>query len=236
MKNRTKVSGWAAASLILGLSSFLVFALAPAAIITGCVALRRIRRSPGVLKGVPLAAGGVSAAFLAMVFAALMAADGRFNYCSFNIPTDSMAPTIKARSRIVADLGAYRAKDPARGDIVVYELLRNGKRRLMCKRIVGLPGEEVEIRSGKVFSNGLAIDVPGLPKGVVYLNAGSFGKAGEAAKVPAGAYYTLGDNPQASFDSRQHGPLDRRDIKGKYLFAYRGLNGIIMGNKERSGR
>ena len=84
-----------------------------------------------------------------------------------------------------------------------------------------MPGEEVEIRDGKVYINGAPAEIPGLPKDTVYLNGGNFGKAGQALKIPDRFYYVLGDNPQTSFDSRQHGALDGRDIKGKYLFKYK---------------
>jgi len=134
-----------------------------------------------------------------------------------------MSPTIKAKERIAVDLAAYKTKNPVRGDIVVYELLDKGRRRLMCKRIIGLPGEEVEIRDGKACVNGAPVEIPGLPAGVIYPNKGNFGRPGQAIKLPDGFYYVLGDNPAESFDSRQHGAIDSRDIKGKFIFAYKGL-------------
>ena len=218
-----KLSRWAVCSLAFGILSFLAFPLIPIAIITGLVALYKIRRSPGALRGTPFAIAGIAAGFVAIVFAVVVIANYEMYYRAFKIPAASMLPTIKPKERIMVDMKAYTLKDPGRGDIVVYELLDKGKRRLMCKRVAGLPGEEIEIRSGKVYIDGAPTEIPSLPKDVAYLNDGEFGRAGQSVKIPDGFYYVLGDNPSARFDSRQHGPLDRKDIKGKYIFAYKGF-------------
>ena len=223
MGGSAKVSKLAVSGLVLGIASFFVFILAPLAIVVGFAALYKINSSTGSLKGIPFAFAGLVIGFVALAFAGFMILHYDMHYRSFKVPTASMFPTIKSKERIVADLLAYKTKAPGRGDIVVYELLDKGKRRLMCKRTVGLPGEEIEIRSGKVYINGLTTDIPELPAGTTYSNAGDFGKAGQPVRIPEGFYYVLGDNPAASFDSRQHGPVDGRDIKGKYIFAYRGL-------------
>ncbi|MFA6321740.1 MAG: signal peptidase I [Candidatus Omnitrophota bacterium] len=222
-----KLSKLALLSLVSGVLSFLVFILSPIAIVSGLAALYMIVRSKASLKGKALAVCGISAGFAAIAFTCFMMLGYGTHYKSFRVPTASMSPTIKAKERMIVDLKAYREKDPARGDIVTYELLSNGKRRLMCKRIVGLPGEEVEIRSGRIFINGVMTEVSGLPASVVYVNAGKFGKAGECIKVPDYFYYMLGDDPPQSYDSRQHGPVDRRDINGKYVFAYRWFDSKI---------
>jgi len=226
MNDPLKLSRWAVCSLALGISSFAAFILIPAAMVTGLIAISKIRQSSGSLKGTPLAALAILTSVIALIFAGLVFVNGQFSCRSFRIPTDSMSPAIKSKEHIVVDWAAYKTKDPARGDIIVYELLGNDKRRLMCKRIVGLPGEDVEIRSGKAYINGAPAEIPGLQRGTLYLNSGEFGKAGQSVKVPDGSYYLLGDNPPESFDSRQHGPVDRRDIKGKYLFAYKGLGSL----------
>ena len=221
MKKIAKLSGWAVASLILGLLGFFTFIAIPAAIALGLFSLYKIKRSAGLLRGTRFAVAGTAIGFAALAFSGFIFAKYELHYRPFRIPTASMSPAIKSKEWILADLAAYKNEKPQRGDIVIYELLDKGKRRLMCKRIVGLPGEEVEIRSGKVFINGTAAEIPGLSNGVIYLNAGKFGVAGEAVKVPEEAYYVLGDNSSVSFDSRQHGPVDRRDVKGRHLFVHK---------------
>ena len=204
----------AVVSVVLGLASFLVFILAPFAIAAGLYALRRIGRSSGSLKGRRIAISGIiiGAAGLVFIFFAML---GHGTYRSFRVPTVSMQPTIKSKERIAADLKAYKTKDPARGDIVIYEIIDKGKRRMMCKRIVGLPGEDVEIKAGGIYVNGVLTEIPGLPGEVSYVNSGEFGKEGQPVKVPGDSYYLLGDNPSRSFDSRQHGPVSKKDIMGK---------------------
>lgn len=223
LKGSARLSMLAVCSLLLGILGFAVFLLIPVAIITGAIASRKIKHSSGSLRGRPAAITGIIAGFAALVFAAFVIIGNELSYRSFKVPTDSMAPAIKAKERILVDLKAYDLKKPLRGDVVVYELLSNGKRRLMCKRVVGLPGEEVEIRSGEVFIDSAPTHIPNLPAGVIYFNGGNFGKTGEPFKVPGGTYYVLGDNPADSFDSRQHGAVDKKDIKGRYLFSYKGL-------------
>ena len=222
-----KLSRWAVCSLAFGILSFLAFPLIPIAIITGLVALYKIRCSSGALKGTPFAIAGIAVGSIAIIFAVFIITNYEMHYRAFKIPAASMLPTIKPKERIMVDMKAYNAKYPVRGDIIVYELLAKGKRRLMCKRIAGLPGEEIEIRSGKVYINGAPTEIPGLPKDAAYLNDGEFGRIGQPVKIPDGFYYVLGDNPSASFDSRQHGPLDRKDIKGKYVFCYKSLKDIM---------
>ncbi len=223
MKTPARLSKLAACSLIFGIFSFVLFILIPAAIVIGLAALYNIRRSSGSLKGTPLAVSGITASFITLIFAGLVIINDQVHYRSFKVPTASMSPTIESKERIAVDLAAYKTKNPARGDIIVYELPDNGKRRLMCKRVVGLPGEEVEIRDGKAFINGAPMKIPGLSENAVYLNGGNFGKAGQAVKIQDGFYYVLGDNPSMSFDSRQHGAIGIRDIEGKSVFAYKGL-------------
>ncbi|MFA5143921.1 MAG: signal peptidase I [Candidatus Omnitrophota bacterium] len=211
----------------MGISSLILFILIPITIITGSIALYKIKRSRGSLKGVSLALCGVITALIALVITGRVILNYELPYRLFKVPVASMSPTIKPKERIVADLAAYKSKEPARGDIVIYEIIDKDKRKLMCKRIAALPGEEVEIRSGCLYADGLPVRIPGLPEGVSFQNAGDFGKAGELFKVPSGSYYVLGDNPPVSRDSRQHGSVARREIKGKYVFSYNGLAGII---------
>jgi len=217
----SKPSKLALFSLVSGALSFFVFVFSPIAIAVGLAAIYRIRRSAGSLRGRTLAISGLALGVAAFVFSAFVMLGYGTHYKSFKVPAASMSPTIKAKERIVVDLKAYRVTNPARGDIVTYEILNKGKRRLSCKRIVGLSGEEVEIRSGKIYINGAVIDIPGLPKTVEYINSGDFGEVGKPIKVPDGFYYVLGDNSPQSFDSRQHGPIDKKDIYGKFVFAYK---------------
>lgn len=221
--DENRVKNTAITSLILASLSFLIFFLAPVAIVIGFVALGKAERVSGSLNGKRVAIAGIVLGFLAIISFVFVVLSQHANYRPFKVPSASMSPTIKPKERIMVDLKAYSRHGPDRGDVVIYESFENDKRKLTCKRIVGLPGEELEIRGGKIYIDGMAVAMPGLPEEVVYVNGGEFGESGKPVKIPGDFYYVLGDNPAVSKDSRQHGPVDRRDIKGKYLFAYKAL-------------
>jgi signal peptidase I len=157
------------------------------------------------------------------------------------VPTGSMKPTIIEGDRIFVNKLAYdlripfthisihRFADPGRGDIVVFDSKAAGMR--LVKRVVGLPGDIVEMRDNRVTINGVAArysDVertPGAifavesyggmahrielaPDGPGYLS--SFGPV----RVPEGRYLVLGDNRDDSADSRVHGFVPREEIVG----------------------
>ncbi len=221
--NDDRVRKTAVTSLVLSALSFLIFFLAPIAIIAGFAALYKAARISGSANSKRIALAGIILGFLAVISFVFVVLGQHANYRPFLVPSASMSPTIKPKERIMVDLKAYSRRGPDRGDIVIYESFENAKRKLTCKRVVALPGEELEIRDGKVYIDGMAVTIPGLPKEVVYINSGEFGERGEPVKIPDGFYYVLGDNPVISKDSRQHGPVESSDIKGKYLFTYTGL-------------
>lgn len=144
-------------------------------------------------------------------------------YRAFKLPSASMVPSIRENEGIMVDRKAYAARTPQRGDIIVFEFEQEGKKTLECKRVVGLPAESVEIKEGRIYINGVLTLIPELPAGISYVNAGDFGKQGQAFAVPADGYYVLGDNPAVSLDSRYFGFLNKRVIYGKVLWTYTGI-------------
>jgi signal peptidase I len=137
-----------------------------------------------------------------------------------------MLPTLEAGDRLFVN----KLLAPARGDLVVFE--RAGARYV--KRIVGLPGEHVAVRGGRVRVNGVAaegwrtgtlrIDSAGRPLSGVREQLGAVehellddpARAGAecASVVPADHYFVLGDNRDHSTDSRELGPIARAEIVG----------------------
>ncbi len=107
--------------------------------------------------------------------------------------------------------GAFVFNPPQRGDIVVFHIAdREGAD--LVKRVVGLPGETVELRDGRVFIDGELLPEP-------YLTG--FDDSNEAPlSVPAGHYYVLGDNRGVSYDSRFMGPIPMEQIIGKAWVSY----------------
>lgn len=141
------------------------------------------------------------------------------NYVILNghVPTKSMENTIKADDKIMANRLQYVFNEPERGDIVVFfspDEKAQGAESYYVKRIIGLPGENVVIRSNNVFINGQALDEP-------YLDELTAGEEGIFA-VPEGEYFMLGDNRNDSADSRYwvNKYVPRKDILGKVFLRY----------------
>ena len=131
-----------------------------------------------------------------------------------------MEPTIKRGDVITVNTGAYSGSRPNRWDVVVFESPL-GSGGTWVSRVVGLPGESVEIRSGKLVIDGKIEALPArlsigdytLPKGS--LTPSAPGPVAFPFKVPAGSYFVLGDNVSNALDSRYWGGLDGWKILGK---------------------
>lgn len=125
------------------------------------------------------------------------------------VPTSSMEPEISAGSFVLCNKLAYSNELPKRGDVVIFyskELDEN-----LCKRIIGLPGDTIEVDNGAVYINGKALT----ENYVVYSDNESF----DAIIVPENSYYFLGDNRPSSYDSRywETPCIDKGKILGKVI-------------------
>ena len=136
------------------------------------------------------------------------------------IPSASMEETIMERDRIFGNRLAYIKSDPKRYDIVIFRYPDNEK-KLFIKRIIGLPGETLVIRGGKVYVNGSEepLDDSFCPETPLPLDLGPF-------EVPEGYYFMMGDNRNNSNDSRywHNKYVAREKILGKAVFRYWPLN------------
>jgi signal peptidase I len=143
---------------------------------------------------------------------------------AFAADTPSMEPTVLAGDHVVVDKTAYALSEPKRGDIVFYRATERPQ-TIFMKRIVGMPGETLDIRNREVFVNGKKIDEPYVqflrPSTDGRFSAGTFNGDSVAPKViPADAYFLLGDNRDNSLDSRFIGPVQRRQFLGKAKTIY----------------
>jgi len=122
----------------------------------------------------------------------------------------SMLPTLKDGEFVLVNKLAYRVGTPARGDIIVFRSTTVADLDLV-KRVIGLPGDKVEVRNGKVILNGQTLSE-------AYINAAPnyYG----TWKVPDGYLFVLGDNRNDSSDSHQWGYLPQQNIIGKALLIY----------------
>lgn len=133
----------------------------------------------------------------------------QFLFQPYRVQMGSMLPTLHENNLIIVNKLIYRMKNPNRGDIVVFRPPSN-KDVFYIKRIIGLPGEMVEVKEGNVFINSeqikenyLVIDTPGI-----------FGPR----KLQKGEYFVMGDHRNNSLDSREFGPIKLSDISGKAIF------------------
>ena len=125
----------------------------------------------------------------------------------FSVPARSMAPTLQPGDHVLVNKLAYRTGDPRRGDLAVVKAPRTGE--LLLKRVVGVGGDEVEIRDGVLYVNRRAEREPYVDHHTI--DSVYFGPV----RVPAGRLFVLGDNRANSDDSRQLGPVAERDAIGR---------------------
>jgi signal peptidase I len=125
----------------------------------------------------------------------------------------SMQPQLLDQERIFVNRFIYRFQDISRGDIVVFWYPKDN-RKSFIKRVLGVPGDEVEIRRGSVFINGNKVEEPYLKP--EFRDNKSFGKV----IVPPDNFFVLGDHRNSSNDSRSWGFVARELIYGKAIFSY----------------
>lgn len=131
----------------------------------------------------------------------------------------SMEPNLHTDQRLVVEKVSYNPyvrhylnlDGPQQGDIVVLSLPSQAG-ELLIKRVIGLPGDLIEIHHGQVFVNGHALDEP-------YLDGLTFGNYGPHI-VPSSQIFVLGDNRNFSNDSRNFGTVPLKDVVGKAWFSY----------------
>jgi signal peptidase I len=136
-----------------------------------------------------------------------------FLYQPVKVEGTSMAPLLSDQERIFINKFVYRFEPIQRGDVVVfwYPLDRT---KSFIKRVVGLPGESVEIRQGIVYVNGKIVPEPYVP--AQYEDLSDFGPV----RVPKDSFFVMGDHRISSNDSRVFGPVSSRYIYGRAVFAY----------------
>lgn len=145
----------------------------------------------------------------------------------YSIPSTSMVPTLEVGDRVVV---SKLERDPGRGDIVVFDRPETSPAgpddpEVLIKRVIGLPGERVASRGGRVYVDGQLLEESYLPEGTVTRIGcretwGSCDRVDPEAEgyelvVPDGAYLVMGDNRSYSSDGRDFGPIEQELIVGR---------------------
>ena len=156
----------------------------------------------------------------ALIVAVLLALVIRtFVVQAFKIPSGSMLPTLQIGDHILVNKFMYSFGPIHRGDIIVFKFPQDETRDFI-KRVIGLPGDTLEIRGKRILINGGPLQEP-----YAVYSDGPFARGGDRDQlgplvIPPGQLFMMGDNRDHSMDSRVWGFLDIHKIKGKAIIVY----------------
>lgn len=160
------------------------------------------------------------------------------------IPSGSMEPTLQINDRLIIDKVTYRFRNPERGDIVVFNPTKSLKRanfqEAFIKRVIGVPGDQIEIKNGTVWVNNQPINENYTAEGVTaspsaehcrnnFVTSDVDSKAikppvpiflAEPQTIPDQHYLVLGDNRGNSYDGRCWGLVAHEDLVGRAVFRF----------------
>ena len=147
----------------------------------------------------------------------------------YRIPTASMEPALhcarptqgctgERSDRVLANRFILHLRKPKRGEILVFETPARAQQQCgtsgtFVKRLIGLPGETISERDGRIFVDGKPLDEPYVPRDRRGVTSGGW-------KVPEGHYFMMGDNRANSCDSREWGAVPRSSIVGPLIATY----------------
>lgn len=134
-----------------------------------------------------------------------------FLFQPFLVKGQSMEPNFEDGDYLIVDEISYRLRDPQRGEVIVFKSPQDLSQRFI-KRIIGLPGETIEIKNGKVK---IFQDNQSQILDEKYLSSSVYTSGDIRVVLGENEYFVLGDNRDFSFDSRRFGPLSAKKIIGR---------------------
>lgn len=139
-----------------------------------------------------------------------------FLFQTVTMQESAMEPTISVGDRYFMNRISYKLGSPERGDMIVFKTNASDDAALHIRRVIGLPGEVIQIKNGQILINGQVYD-----EGGAYPEMNSGGMATNPISLEAGEYFVLGDNRNNSEDSRYSGigEVKKKYIVGKLWFA-----------------
>lgn len=154
-----------------------------------------------------------------------------FGYETFRFPSISMQDTLLSGDFFISDTWKYRSQGPQRGDVVVFLFPENPKIKY-AKRVIGLPGDQIEIKDAVVKINGTVFSEPYVKSE----NNRRMSNAAASYKVPDDSYFVLGDNRDNSNDSRYWGFVPKQNIHGSVEFIWFSFDRNIGIRTDRIGK
>ena len=154
-----------------------------------------------------------------------------FLFQAFYIPSDSMVPTLKTNDRVIVNKLSYKLHSVHRGDIVVFKTPKGPDGQPidptikdLVKRVIGLPGDIVSAKDGRILINGKVLDESYLPAGTLSDCTGFAAQCFPTRAIPADHYWVMGDNRTESRDSRYFGAITKSEIVGRVFVRIWPLN------------
>jgi signal peptidase I len=146
----------------------------------------------------------------------------------FIVSGASMDPTFKTGQYLIVDELTYHFNDPKRGDVIIFKYPKDPS-QYFIKRIIGLPGETVDIKAGEVYVTKTNGEVLHLTEDYIQ-NVGN--GTDLSVTIPADQYFVMGDNRPESSDSRYWGLLPRKNIIGRAFVRLLPVNlvGVLPGS------
>jgi signal peptidase I len=145
------------------------------------------------------------------------------------IPSGSMEPTLQVDDKLMVEKVSYYFREPKRGDIVVFNptkaLRAQGFKDAFVKRVIGIPGDRVEIKQGGVYINDHRLTEAYVTDGKLTstntcTSSGISAFLAQPATIPKGSFLALGDNRIDSYDGRCWGLVNKNDVVGRATFRY----------------
>jgi signal peptidase I len=143
---------------------------------------------------------------ITILLALLIFFGARATIQTFVVVMTSMEPSFHEGERLVVNKAVYFFRAPQRGDVVIFEA-PNGEQDDFIKRVIGLPGDTVEVKDGAVYVNDIKLEEPYIKNPPSYTMA--------KLQVPEDSYFVLGDNRSHSNDSHNGWFVPRENIIGK---------------------
>lgn len=136
-----------------------------------------------------------------------------------------MFPNFLNKEYVLTNLISLRFSDPKKGEVIVFKSPTDAEKDYI-KRVIGVPGDTVEVRNGQIFVNGKLLDESPYLNTSVKTFGGAFLKEGVSVTVPDGQYFVMGDNRLYSSDSREWGFVTKEAIIGRSFLVYWPLSDV----------